>query len=72
MIFFDAETKVLDTEIFPPHSITDLNSDITFYCLVYSGEAFTVKRHTHTYTLTAEFWGNLLIYLWFYMKITYY
>ena len=30
MNVFDAEIKVLDTEIFPQHTIADLNSGITF------------------------------------------
>ena len=30
MTVFDAETKVLDTEIFPQHNIADLNYGITF------------------------------------------
>ena len=29
MIVFELETKVLDTEIFPQHTVTDLNSGIT-------------------------------------------
>ena len=37
MIVFDAETKVLDTEIFSQLTIADLNSGIIFH------EAFTVK-----------------------------
>ena len=53
MIVFHAETKVLDTKIFPQHTIADLNSGI-IYCFVWSGEAFTVKgnEHTHTHTHT--------------------
>ena len=57
MIVFHAETKVLDTKIFPQHTIADLNSGI-IYCFVWSGEAFTVKgnehthAHTHTHTRT--------------------
>ena len=33
MIVFDAESKVLDTNIFPQHTIADLNSGITFTVL---------------------------------------
>ena len=33
MIVFDAEARVLDTEIFPQHTIADLNSGITFIVL---------------------------------------
>ena len=33
MIAFEVETKVLDTEIIPQHTITDLNSGITFIVL---------------------------------------
>ena len=34
MIVFDAEKKVLDTEIFPQHIIADLNSEITYTVLL--------------------------------------
>ena len=57
-IVFDAETKALDTEIFPQHTISDLNSGISIYCFVQPGDAFTVNRnkhlrtHTHTHTHT--------------------
>ena len=33
MIVNEVVTKVLDTELFPQHTITDLNSDITFIVL---------------------------------------
>ena len=33
MIVFDPESKVLDTNIFPQHTIADLNSGITFTVL---------------------------------------
>ena len=33
MTVFDAEAKVLSTEIFTQHTIADLNSDITFIVL---------------------------------------
>ena len=33
MIVYDVATKVLGTELFPQHSIADLNSGITFIVL---------------------------------------
>ena len=53
MIFFDAETKVLGTNIFLQQTSADLISGITFYCFVQSGETFTLKKkyaHTHVHT----------------------
>ena len=47
MIVFDAESKVLDTNIFPQHTIADLNSGI--YCFVQSGESFKLKRNENTH-----------------------
>ena len=34
MIIYDVATKVLGTELFPQHSIADLNSGITFIVLL--------------------------------------
>ena len=44
-------TKVLDTEIFPQDTISDLNL-WPYICFVQSREAFTVKgnKHTHAHT----------------------
>ena len=52
MVVYDDATKVLDTEIFPQHTIADLN--LWHYRCFQSGEDFTVNRnkHTHTYTHT--------------------
>ena len=46
-------TKVLDTEIFPQDTISDLNL-WPYICFVQSREAFTVKgnKHTHAHTRT--------------------
>ena len=52
MIAYDLATKVIDTELFPQHSIAALNLWHYNYCFVQSGEAFTVKGHTHTHTYT--------------------
>ena len=52
LIVFEAETKVLDTEILPQHTMADLNSGSSIYCFVQSVEAFTVNRYKHTYTHT--------------------
>ena len=59
--FFKAETKVLDTEIYPQHTIADLNYGTTFV-FFQLGEAFRMKgnkhtrthahTHTHTHTFT--------------------
>ena len=55
-IVYDMATKVLDTEIFPQHTNTDLNVWRYIHCFVQSGKAFTVKEnkntHTHSHTHT--------------------
>ena len=43
MNVFDEKIKVLNAEIFPQHTITGLNSGITFYCFVQSGG----NKHKH-------------------------
>ena len=50
MIIYDVAIKVLGTEIFPRHTIADLNLWYYIYYFVQSGEAFTVKGKKHTYT----------------------
>ena len=52
MVVYNDATKVLDTEIFPQHTIADLN--LWHYICFQSGEDFTVNRnkHTHTYNHT--------------------
>ena len=56
MIANDLVKKVLDTKMFPQHTIAHLSLWQYIYCLVQSGEAFTVKgnkyTHTHTHTHT--------------------
>ena len=55
MIVFDAETNVLDTEIFPQDTIADLNSSITFILLFSRKKSLRwkeIKAHTHTHTHT--------------------
>ena len=54
MIALDKKMKVYDPEIFPKHTIADLNSGTPFYCFVQSGEAFAVKGNTHTHTYTQQ------------------
>ena len=49
MIVVEVETKVLETEIFPQHTIADLNSALQLL-FFQSGEAFTVKGNKHTHT----------------------
>ena len=48
MIALDTETKVLDTEILPQHTIASL----ALYLLSFFSQAFTAKinKHTHIYT----------------------
>ena len=55
-IVYDMAAKVLDTEIFPHHTNTDLNVWRYIHCFVQSGKAFTVKenKHTHTHTHTTS------------------
>ena len=52
VIAYDVVTKVLDSEIFPQHTIADLKLWYYIYCFVQSGEAITVKENTHTHTHT--------------------
>ena len=54
MNVFDAETKIIDIEVFLQHTIADLNSIITLYFFVHSREDFKMKgnKHTHTHTHT--------------------
>ena len=47
MVVYDDATKVLDTEIFPQHTIADLN--LWHYICFQSGEDFTVNRNKHTH-----------------------
>ena len=51
MIVYDVSTKVLDTEIFPQHTIADVSIWHYIYSFVQSGEPYTVKqnkKNTHT------------------------
>ena len=47
MIVNEVVTKVLDTELFPQHTITDLNSGITFIVLFSHKKPFTVRENKH-------------------------
>ena len=53
IIVFDAEPKVLDTEIFPQQTIVDLNSDITFvlFCQEKHLRWKEINKQTHTHSL---------------------
>ena len=48
MIVFDAEPKVLDTEIFLQHTIANLNSGITF--VLFSQEKLLQCKEINTHT----------------------
>ena len=52
MIVFDAETKILDTEIFPQHTIADLNSGFTTIVLFNQEKPLQWTTHSHTHTHT--------------------
>ena len=55
MTVYDVATKVLDTELFPPHNIADLISGITFIVLLSQEKPLRWKEintHTHTHTHT--------------------
>ena len=54
MNVFDVKKKVLDAEIFPQHTIVDLNSGSTFLVLFSQGKPLMLKgsKHTHTHTHT--------------------
>ena len=63
MIVFDAETKVLDIEIFPWHNIAELNSNFTFIVLPSQEKPLQRKgknTHTHTHTSSVIFWFKKL------------
>ena len=55
MIVFEVETKVIDTETFPQHTIVDLNSGFTIIVLFSQEKPLRLKEintHTHIYTHT--------------------
>ena len=53
MIVFDAETKVLDIEIFPWHNIAELNSNITFIVLPSQEKSLQWnEKNTHTHVIS--------------------
>ena len=60
MIVYDVKTKVLDTEIFPQHTIANLNLWHYIYCFFFSQEKplrwkeinTHLYTHTHTHTHT--------------------
>ena len=50
MIVYDVATKVLDTELFPQHTIADLSSGITFIVLFSQEKPLRcVKGNKHTH-----------------------
>ena len=68
MNVFDVKKKVLDAEIFPQHTIVDLNSGSTFLVLFSQEKPLMLKgskhthtdTHTHTHTHTSTC-GSLLL-----------
>ena len=54
MMVYDVATKVLDTEIFPQHTIVYLNLWHYIYGFVRSPESFMVKGNEHTHTHMCE------------------
>ena len=49
MIIYDVTTRVLGTELFPKHDISDLNSGITFIVLFSQDKPLRGKEiNTHT------------------------
>ena len=50
MTAYDVVTKVLGTEEFPQHNITDLNSSTTFIVLLSQKPLRWKEINTHTYT----------------------
>ena len=60
MIVYDVATKVLDTEIFPQHTIADLISGITFIVLFsqekpLQGKEINTRTHIRGYQLTRNY-----------------
>ena len=57
MIAFEAETKVLDTEIFLHHAIIDLNSGITFIEGFIQEKPLRCKEiNTHSSSFATDHW----------------
>ena len=52
MFVFDMETKVIDAEIFPQHTIVDLNSGIAFVLFSQDKPLRWKETHTHRHTYT--------------------
>ena len=50
MIVYDVATKVLDTELFPQHTIAELNSGITFFFIQPEDFAMKANNHTHIHS----------------------
>ena len=52
MISFDAKIKILDTEIFPQHTIADVNwALLLLFCSV-RRSLYVERKYTHTHTHT--------------------
>ena len=72
MIAFDAETKVLVTEILPQHNNPDLNSGITF--ILFSQEKPLRRKEIHTctpgeqVTSNCGYYTDISTFLDFYLK----
>ena len=63
MIVFDVATKVLDTEIFPQHTVADLNLWHYIHCFVQSEKVFTMKENKHTHARTHAHTHTAAVYL---------
>ena len=69
VIVYDVATEILDTGIFPQHTIADLNSEITFIVLFSQEKPIRWKEintHTHTPSHTLTVWNRrVMITSWF-------
>ena len=63
MIVFEVETKVLDTEICPQHTITDLIPGITFIVLLSKEKPLRGRKNTHRHVTGAKKYTKVLQYL---------
>ena len=71
MIVYDVATKVLDTELFPQHTIANLNSGITFTVLFSQEKPFQWKKINTHKVVNLVMMGNVqLKYLPFNMYIS--
>ena len=58
MIVYDVATKVLDTELFPQHTIADLHPGIIFIVLLSQEKPLHTHTHTHRHAQNSSLKQN--------------